>query len=377
MKKRENAPTGAFGFRVTVALIIVSAILTVTRDLIAQTPTLSCVEDSWTATGFTNVPSGRSGHTAVWADGEMIVWGGQGYGPGGGPTYFNTGGRYDPGTNNWTATSTTNAPSARIGHSAVWTGSEMIVWGGFPSLVSTRWAGTIQLPTVGRPRVHTNAPTGRFGHAAVWTGSEMIVWGGVWHGPGGNVTYENTGARYNPGTDSWTPTSTTDAPTGRDSHVTVWTGSEMIVWGGTNNTTFMTNTGGRYNPATDSWTATSTVNAPDARVAHTAVWSGSEMIVWGGSLNFGGYQDTGGKYDPITDSWTATSTTNAPTARGYHMAVWTGSEMIVWGGNEQGGSLSKTGARYNPKTDSWTPMGTTDAPMTPIQTQVRSGLAVR
>ena len=35
--------------------------------------------------------------------------------------------------NTWTATSTTNAPTARFGHTAVWTGSEMIVWGG------TRW----------------------------------------------------------------------------------------------------------------------------------------------------------------------------------------------------------------------------------------------
>ena len=42
------------------------------------------------------------------------------------------------------------------------------------------------------------------------------------------------------------------------------------------------NTGGRYNPSTDSWTATSTTNAPAARFVHTAVWTGSEMIVWGG-----------------------------------------------------------------------------------------------
>ena len=42
------------------------------------------------------------------------------------------------------------------------------------------------------------------------------------------------------------------------------------------------NTGGRYNPSTDSWTATSTTNAPAARAHHTAVWTGSEMIVWGG-----------------------------------------------------------------------------------------------
>src|SRR5437867_7443955 len=32
--------------------------------------------------------------------------------------------------NTWTATSTTNAPAARDSHTAVWTGSEMIVWGG-------------------------------------------------------------------------------------------------------------------------------------------------------------------------------------------------------------------------------------------------------
>src|SRR5213080_4596666 len=32
----------------------------------------------------------------------------------------------------------------------------------------------------------------------------------------------------------------------------------------------------------DSWTATSTLNAPDGREFHTAVWTGTEMIVWGG-----------------------------------------------------------------------------------------------
>ena len=57
----------------------------------------------------------------------MIIWGGAGPGP----TYFNTGGRYNPDTDGWVATSTTNAPTAREDHTAVWTGSEMIAWGGF------------------------------------------------------------------------------------------------------------------------------------------------------------------------------------------------------------------------------------------------------
>ena len=59
----------------------------------------------------------------------MIVWGGEFNGG-----YLNTGGRYNPGTDSWMATSTTNAPAGRYGHTAVWTGSEMIVWGGYPNI---------------------------------------------------------------------------------------------------------------------------------------------------------------------------------------------------------------------------------------------------
>ena len=60
----------------------------------------------------------------------------------------------------------------------------------------------------------------------------------------------------------------------------------MIVWAGFycdfDEGCYFTDTGGRYDPATDSWTPTSRVNAPSARREHTAVWTGSEMIVWGG-----------------------------------------------------------------------------------------------
>ncbi|GAN33563.1 MAG: hypothetical protein L6Q53_06590 [Candidatus Brocadia sinica] len=58
-----------------------------------------------------------------------------------GTNYFNTGGRYNPTTNTWTATSTTGAPSARFRHTAVWTGAQMIVWGG--------WNGTSYFNTGG------------------------------------------------------------------------------------------------------------------------------------------------------------------------------------------------------------------------------------
>jgi hypothetical protein len=45
----------------------------------------------------------------------------------------------------------------------------------------------------------------------------------------------------------------------------------MIVWGGSEGITGVPGTGGRYDPATDSWTPTTTTGAPLARENHTAV----------------------------------------------------------------------------------------------------------
>jgi len=114
----------------------------------------------------------------------------------------------------------------------------------------------------------------------------------------------------------------------------------MIIWGGYNDNGDYVNTGGKYNPSTDNWVATSTTNVPSKRYLHTAVWTGSEMIVWGGH-NDTGQLNTGGRYDPSTDNWVATSTTNAPSQRFLHTAVWTGSEMIVWGGQNRGPRSAK------------------------------------
>jgi N-acetylneuraminic acid mutarotase len=201
-----------------------------------------------------------------------------------------------------------------------------------------------------------NAPTARQLHTALWTGSEMIVWGG--HDQ--NFLTLNTGGRYDPATDSWLPISPNNVPDARYSHTAVWTGTEMIVWGGDDQNILPLNTGSRYDPATDSWLATSTNNVPDARYGHTAVWTGSEMIVWGGFGDIGTL-NTGARYNPSSDSWTATGTTNAPSPRYFHTAVWIGSEMIVWGGRGDTDEVN-TGGRYNPGTDVWTTTSTTGAP---------------
>jgi N-acetylneuraminic acid mutarotase len=308
-----------------------------------------CTDDTWTPTSAP--PDGRVGHTAVWTGSEMIVWGG--FQPANlfGPA-FNTGARYDPSTDNWTTTSLAHAPAGRNEHTAVWTGSEMIVWGGNDLHNILKTGGRYNPGTDSWTATsNTNAPSPRSGHTAVWTGNQMIIWGGS-----PNL---NTGGRYNPNTNSWTATSTTNAPAGRYGHTAVWTGNQMIVWGGVE-TSSSSNTGGRYNPMTNSWTATSTINAPDARQNHTAVWSGAAMIIWGGDSGGSSFR-TGGKYFPGTNTWVATTMTNAPQGRSFFTAVWTGHEMIIWGGFGGSGYLG-TGGRYNPGANSWTATSTTNAP---------------
>ena len=295
--------------------------------------------NSWTAVNPTGAPTARSHHTAVWTGTEMIIWGGGVTEPGG----FNTGGRYNPAGNSWTEVTTTGAPAARMYHTAVWTGSEMIVWGGGSGgdFISNRSGGGRYNPAAntwtGIPNSLPNTPSVRSVHTAVWSGSEMIVWGGVGGGAG---TALRDGGRYNPAGNTWASVNTIGAPEGRWVHTTVWTGSEMIVWGGYFNGLAL-NTGGRYRPAGDSWTAVTTTGAPARRWDHSAAWTGSEMIVWGGYIN-GLSLNTGGRYNSTRDSWTAVSATSAPAERFGHTAVWTGSEMIVWGGQRLSGTFNDT-----------------------------------
>src|SRR5204862_324312 len=90
------------------------------------------------------------------------------------------------------------------------------------------------------------------------------------------------------------------APFKRAEHTAVWPGIEVVVSDGSGDAVEPA-TGGRYNPSTDSWTATSTTNVPHARWTHTAVWTGTEMIVWGGFNDdppFITVFNDGGKYNP-------------------------------------------------------------------------------
>ena len=197
-------------------------------------------------------------------------------------------------------------------------------------------------------------------HSAVWTGQEMIIWGGR-----GNVNGLNSGGKYNPVSDSWIPTS--PAPVAQNDHTAVWTGTQMIVWGGeiglgASNTT---NRGAIYDPVSDQWQKTSSIGAPIERTYHTAIWTGTEMIIWGGFTALTNlFIDTrsGGRYSPASDIWVGTAIgPNTPAVRQLHTAIWTGTKMIVFGGNQnnlscepnvsQINDIGDTGGIFSPETD--------------------------
>ena len=56
--------------------------------------------------------------------------------------------------------------------------------------------------------ISIGSPEDRLGHTAVWIGNEMIIWGGF----GENEVALSTGGRYNPSTDIWTSISNQQAP---------------------------------------------------------------------------------------------------------------------------------------------------------------------
>jgi N-acetylneuraminic acid mutarotase len=288
--------------------------------------------NQWAALPSITPPAARQEHSAIWTGSKMIIWGGFNL------SFLGNGSSYDPVAGTWVALPVQGAPSARASHSAVWTGSKMIVWGGCTNQVKTAFVGNGSaydpIANTWTPISSTGAPTARCAHSAVWTGSKMIVWGGY------NGAQLSDGGIYDPATDTWAPLAATTAVTARGGHVAVWTGSSMLVWGGYGAAGYL-NTGAAFNPATGVWTALGQTGAPTARTQASAVWTGSKMVVTNGfkvipgTFSYTpnpGYLADGAAYDPATQTWSPISATAAPSARQASTAVWTGNSMIVMGG---------------------------------------------
>jgi hypothetical protein len=242
-------------------------------------------------------------------------------------------------------------PFVRARAASVWTDQGLFYFGGDTAYAGTHHAdAAIYDPAIDRWRETSKAPlSGRSLAGAVWTGSEVLVWGGADSWPD---AFED-GAAYHPASDHWRllPDSPLSA---RVPLVTVWTGTEMIVWGSADREDDdAILEGAAYNPSTDNWRVLP--SAPIAINSGEGAWTGEKLIVVGSKLNNSNHSDTknviGAAY-PSINQWRELPSVNlSPQASS---VAWTGREVIAW--DYEHGS-----AAYQPRSDSWRTL--VDAPM--------------
>jgi N-acetylneuraminic acid mutarotase len=154
--------------------------------------------NTWVPTSTTGAPEARNAAAGVWTGSKVLIWGGSTYD--GTYTVHRTGALYDPVADTWTPTTLANAPSAREFFAYAWTGNTFIVWGGCtvdPTCGDSTYTGGQYTPSSDTwiATELTGAPNARGKTVGVWTGTELIVWGGETND---SSTFTNTGGRYTP-----------------------------------------------------------------------------------------------------------------------------------------------------------------------------------
>jgi hypothetical protein len=192
-------------------------------------------------------------------------------------------------------------PEFRTGDVRVWTGTHLFTWGGNANHGDGPHAadGWMLDPTTMTWRdVSTSPLSARSWAAGVWTGTEILVWGGAagsWPGE----RQRGDGAAFDPAQDRWRRIAPSPiepiAPA-----VAVWTGSEAIFWGSMEDGVVAT--GAAYDPTLDSWRILPP--APDDLAqAVVGTWTGEELVVLGGHGRRNEYRAASLGYDPATDRW--------------------------------------------------------------------------
>lgn len=128
------------------------------------------------------MPEPRGHATATWTGREVVVAGGSGPSSNVRPyvRLYTDGVAYNPATNRWRRLPAMEG--GRMDHTAVWTGRHLQVWGG-RTIRAGSWTapahGLAYDPAGNRWSALPKSPLrGRTGHVAVWTGTQMLLWGG-------------------------------------------------------------------------------------------------------------------------------------------------------------------------------------------------------
>ena len=263
--------------------------------------------DPWDAythqwTRLPSPPQARTGVALAWTGNELVSLGGAV--PGVGPP-ARDGYAFEPRTGRWSHIPAAPGPG-RIDADAVWTGSEVLLVGGYGD--GKQPADVALDPTTNTWRRIPIAPIPLTTHAAdVWTGHTLIVWGGG-HA-GSHAT--RSGAAYVPATNRWHRIA--QAPIALNSPSAAWTGSQMIVFG--------SSIGASYNPHTNTWQ-----RLPPSTLAPEASsigWIGRRLLAWD-------YEGDTQDYSPATNHWSASTANPFGFNECFPQTVVTATSMFAW-----------------------------------------------
>lgn len=273
-----------------------------------------------------------------------------------------------------------NAAAGRTGAVVAWAGGELVVWGGWTRDRLLHADGAAYDPRTGRWRPVPPAPQAQAftvtdDRAAVWTGRELLLWGGDTPAAGARADgalRPGNALAYDPAAGSWRRLQPPPGlPPGR-TRPAGWTGQELLVVDAAAAEQQATRGGLRgaaYDPLADRWRQL----APSPRLSggelleRTVLWAGTRLLVWsfldwpGSAATAAGEPDEVDlwAYDPAADSWTVLPSPSPRTRPLLARASleWTGREILA----VQHTSVLPPdpvpfAGRYDPDRDRWTPI---------------------
>lgn len=308
-------------------------------DSTVPTPVFENLNSGWTK--LESPPEARTDAVTVWSGRQpsgrdLVMWGGSsGYGG----TVHDNGYSWDPDTNAWT-TIAESPLAGRAEAGAAFTGTEIVIWGGYSGQQRPLGDGAAYDPQSDSWRLLPDAPIPpAIPVATVWTGEEVLVWGST-----DRSAASRAGAAYNPTTNQWRRLP--DAPAAINLGTAVWTGGdssrpqEMIVFGAeldnSNVSELDHGVGIAHDPASDKWR-----ELPDVALSPQAsaiAWTGEEVIAWD-------YDLAAAAYDPAADDWRQIPPVPIDYSECYPATEFIGAYVFAW--------FCGDAALWDPETDSW------------------------
>lgn len=288
--------------------------------------------------------SPRDYHTAVFHNGEVLIWGGFAR-----RKFPTDGGKFNLVKNSWTKIS--NSPlNGRYFHSSFVYKDKMLVCAGLANPKVKLIDGAVYDITNDSWKAMSDCPLKtRAGYLSAMYEDKLIIWGGRYP----DAEYYNDGAMYDITNDKWIEIK--DCPVeGRSFAQMVLFGDKFAVWGGRSPDFKYYNTCGIYDISKSAWKEAK--DCPiEGRNGYTFVHCDVKLIIWGGWS--GKPRNDGVIYDLTKEKWTKMKESPLKVRAG-HISVVHDGKIIVWGGNDNswGNKYLNDGAIYDVASDSWSMM---------------------